>query len=57
MQVTLQDGFLTIKIPVVKEPSKSGKTILVASTHGNKPSTVQVDGKVVTVSVNAYIAK
>ena len=36
-------------------PSSSGKTLVVASTHGNVPTDVQVDGKSVIVGVNAYI--
>jgi len=36
-------------------PSASGKTLVVASTHGNQPTAVEVDGKPVIVGVNAYI--
>ena len=36
-------------------PSASGKTLVVATTHGNVPTDVQIDGKPVTVGVNAYI--
>ena len=36
-------------------PSRTGKTRVVASTHGNQPTTVMVDGKPVIVGVNAYI--
>lgn len=36
-------------------PSSSGKTLVVASTHGNQPTDVQVNGKPVIVGVNAYI--
>jgi len=36
-------------------PSASGKTLVVATTHGNQPSTVTVNGKPVIVGVNAYI--
>lgn len=46
---------LTVSIPISKQPSKSGKTMLVASTHGALPTVAQVDGKPVTVSLNAYI--
>jgi hypothetical protein len=38
-------------------PSKSGKTLRVCSTEGNKPSDAKVDGKTVIVGVNAYIKK
>ncbi len=36
-------------------PSASGKTLVVATTHGNHPTDVTVNGKPVTVGVNAYI--
>ena len=36
-------------------PSASGKTLVVATTHGNVPSQVQIDGKPLIVGVNAYI--
>ena len=36
-------------------PSASGKTLVVATTHGNVPTDVQIDGKPVIVGVNAYI--
>lgn len=35
--------------------SKSGKTELVASSHGNQATTAQVDGKPVVIGLNAYI--
>ncbi|TFH22369.1 MAG: hypothetical protein E4H03_08550 [Myxococcales bacterium] len=36
-------------------PSASGKTLVVASTRGNVPTDVEVNGKPVIVGVNAYI--
>ena len=38
-------------------PSASGKTLVVASTHGNKETDVMIDGKPVIIGVNAYIRK
>jgi hypothetical protein len=47
---------LILELPLTKPTASStGKTLSVASSHGNQPTTVQVDGKVVTVGVNAYI--
>ena len=61
MQVSIneQNGIstLTIEIPVSLRPSKSGKTMLVASSGGNVTTTAMVDGKPVTVGLNAYISK
>jgi len=36
-------------------PSASGKTLVVATTHGNVPSEIQVNEKPVIIGVNAYI--
>ena len=38
-------------------PSASGKTLVVASSHGNQPTTATVDGKPVILGFNAYIKK
>jgi hypothetical protein len=54
MKVTQEDGVLVIRIPIKPEPSSSGKTVLLASTHGNKRSDLVHDGQNVIISVNAY---
>jgi hypothetical protein len=36
-------------------PSSSGKTLVVASTHGNIVTNARVDDKPVTIGLNAYI--
>lgn len=38
-------------------PSASGKTLVVASTRGNKETDVMIDGKPVIIGLNAYIRK
>ena len=38
-------------------PSASGKTLVVASSHGNQATTAIIDGKPVVVGFNAYIKK
>jgi len=48
---------LFIEIPVSLRPSKSGKTMLVASSGGNQTTTAIVDGKPVVIGLNAYIPK
>ena len=57
MNATIKDGKLTIVLDVNKErtASASGKTLQVASSHGNQPTAIQIDGKPVIVGVNAYI--
>jgi len=37
--------------------SSSGKTLVVASSKGNKVTEVMVQGKPVTIGLNAYITK
>lgn len=50
---------LTIVLPANKKPvpSASGKSLIVASSHGNQATTIVVDGKPVVIGVNAYIKK
>lgn len=36
-------------------PSASGKTLVVATTHGNQASGINVQGKPLIVGVNAYL--
>ena len=61
MQVSIKENngvsTLVIEAPVSLRPSKSGKTMLVASSGGNVATTATVDGKTVTVGLNAYIPK
>ena len=38
-------------------PSSSGKTLVVCSSHGNQPTTAEVNGQPVVVGLNAYIRK
>ena len=47
---------LVITVPLSDPtPSASGKTLVVASSHGNKETEAQVQGQPVFVGVNAYI--
>jgi hypothetical protein len=57
MNVKIENGNLVITIPVNPTPvlSATGKTKIVASSHGNMATTAVVDGKPVIVGVNAYI--
>ena len=56
MEVTLEpDGTLVVRIPThAPALSKSGNTKLIASAT-KKDTGVKVDGKEVTVGINAYI--
>ena len=56
MKVEIKGNELVITIPMTKPtPSASGKTLVVASSHGNQPTSAQVDGKPIIVGLNAYI--
>jgi hypothetical protein len=57
LTVTVEDGCLIIRVPLNPKPTRSatGKTLVVASSHGNKETEVQIEGKPVYVGVNAYI--
>jgi hypothetical protein len=59
LTATIEDGYLVIRVPLnaTPTPSTSGKTLVVASSHGNKETEVQVEGKPVYVGVNAYVYK
>ena len=39
------------------KPSASGKTLVVASTRGNIKTDCMIDGKPLTIGLNAYIYK
>jgi hypothetical protein len=58
MKVEIKDSKLFIEIDLeTPTPSSSGKTLVVASTHGNTVTTAEVDGKPVTIGLNAYIKR
>lgn len=59
MQVTIEGKELVIRIPIENppRPSKTGKTLIVASSGGNQVTSATVDGKQVVVGVNCYIAR
>lgn len=57
MQVTEEKNQIVIRIDKNPKPtpSDSGKTLQVASSHGNTPTNLQIDGSPLIVGVNAYI--
>lgn len=59
MHAEIKNGNLIVTLPVNPNPapSASGKTLVVASSSGNKTTSVIVNGKPVTIGINAYIAK
>jgi hypothetical protein len=59
MKVEIKDKqiVITLDIQDPPAPSASGKTLVVASTHGNMASAATVNGKPVIVGVNCYIKR
>ena len=56
MKVEIKGNILVIEIDMQKPtPSATGKTLVVASSHGNQPTAAQVSGRPVIVGLNAYI--
>ena len=57
MNARIEGSNLIITIPVnpTPTPSASGKTLVVASSHGNTATAAVVNGKPVIVGLNAYI--
>ncbi|HEY7425792.1 MAG TPA: hypothetical protein VH682_16300 [Gemmataceae bacterium] len=59
MKATIENGELVIRLPLNKTPvpSLSGKTLVIASAHGNQKTDAVVNGQPVVIGVNAYIAR
>jgi hypothetical protein len=58
LKVEIKDNKLFIEIDLEKPtPSSSGKTLVVATTHGNIVTAAEVDGKPVIIGLNAYIKR
>jgi hypothetical protein len=55
MIVTREGNELLIRIPLTEPTlSSTGKTYSVATSSGNKPTAVKIDGHTIVVGVNAY---
>jgi hypothetical protein len=57
MKVSIENGELVIRLPLNKTPvpSVSGKTLVVATSHGNQKTEAVVNGQPVIVGINAYL--
>jgi hypothetical protein len=57
IEARIEGDYLIVRVPLQEaERSATGKTLVVASTHGNQTmADVIVDGKPVTIGLNAYI--
>ncbi len=57
MTVEIKGKNLIVTIEMQEpSPSASGKTLVVASTHGNNATTATIGGKPVIIGLNAYIS-
>ena len=58
IKTTPKGRTLVIEVPVNEPltPSKSLKNLSVFSSHGNRATTCQLDGKFVTIGLNAYVS-
>ena len=54
MKATIENNTLTIVIQLNPKPSATGKSTVLASTHGNQPTTLQYEGRPVIIGLNAY---
>ena len=57
MEVKIEKNHIVITLPISPRPSASGKTTVIASSAGNKPTAAIYNGKPVIVGCNAYIGK
>lgn len=58
VKATIEGKELVLRLPIEElQPSKSGKTLVVATSHGNKETEAEVNGKKVIVGINAYIPR
>jgi hypothetical protein len=56
MKVSIEKGELVIRIKTTEPtPSSTGKTLSIASTHGNVQTEAVVNGKPVFLGLNAYL--
>jgi hypothetical protein len=57
MTARIEGNKLIVEIELNRDPqqSKTGKTLVVASSHGNQATAAKVNGKNIVVGLNAYI--
>ncbi len=57
LTASIEDGYLVIRVPMNPTPirSSTGKTRIIASSHGNKEVELEIEGQPVVVGATAYI--
>jgi hypothetical protein len=56
MKCEIKNNKLVIELDINEKTSKTGKSLVIASTNGNLVTALQHKGKPVVIGVNAYIA-
>lgn len=55
MKVRIENGYLLIPLKLVKaHPSTSGKSMVIGSTRGPRPTGLKLRGKVIRIIANAF---
>jgi hypothetical protein len=57
LTATINDKKLVIEIDIDPQISKTGKSLVLASTHGNVPTKCEYEGKLVVIGLNAYVKR
>ena len=58
MKPKIENGMLIIKLPLEDpRPSSTGKTLLIASSHGVQNLSTEFEGKRVSIVVNAFVPR
>ena len=58
MEASVEKNVLVIRIPLqTPQASATGKTLVCATTRGNVKTSVLIDGKPLTIGLNAYISR
>lgn len=59
MKVAIEGLELVIRMPISDppQPSKSGKSLIVASTEGNVTTDIKIQDKSLILGLNAYIKR
>ena len=57
MEAVIKDKKLVITLDIEEHTSASGKSLVIASTHGNLTTSLMHNKKPVVIGVNAYVKK
>ena len=55
MNVTIKEGKLAIAVNIEEKLSASGKSLIIATSGGNKETEIEYKGRKVVVGLNVYV--